>query len=102
QGVLYAIRTGGILATIDPVSGEVLRQDRLKDALGEYYASPVAGDGKIYFVSKEGKVSVVRGGKQWDKISHGDLDETVVATPAIAEGRIYIRTEGNLYCFGVK
>jgi outer membrane protein assembly factor BamB len=99
--VLYVIRGGGILATFNPSSGALLRQERLKDAVGDYYASPVAGDGKVYFVSLDGKVSVIRAGSNWEKISSGELDEQVVATPAISGSRIYIRTDGNLYCFGV-
>ena len=102
DGVLYVIRDGGILATFDPKDGRVLREERLKDALGEYYAQPVAGDGKIYFVNKEGKISVIRAGSKWELLSSGDLQEQVIATPAIASGHIYLRTEEALYCFGGK
>jgi outer membrane protein assembly factor BamB len=100
--ILYVIRGGGILATFNPETGELLRQERLKDAIGDYYASPVAGDSKIYFVNKEGKVTVIRAGANWEILSSGDLDEPVIAAPAIADSRIYIRTEGTLYCFGSK
>ena len=100
ENVLYVIRDGGIVSTFDPETGKVLKEARLKDAIGEYWAQPVAGDGKVYFASKEGKVSVIRAGAEWEKLSTGDLDEQVIATPAIANGRVYIRTEGMLYCFG--
>ncbi len=99
QNVLYVIRDGGIVTTFEPDTGKVLREERLTDAIGEYWAQPVAGDGKIYFVSKEGKVTVVRAGADWEKLSTADLDEQVIATPAIANSRIYIRTDGTLYCF---
>lgn len=99
QGVLYVVRTGGILTAFDPETGKVLRQARLKDGLGEYYAQPVAGDGKIYFVSEEGKVSVIKAGVDWEMLSSGEVDGSVVATPAIADSRIYLRTDENLYCF---
>ena len=102
ERILYVIRNGGILAAIDAEKGELLHEGRLKDAIGEYYAQPVAGDGKIYFVSKEGKVTVIRPGAPWEQLSSGDLDEQVIATPAIASSRIYIRTEGTLYCFAQK
>jgi hypothetical protein len=62
----------------------------------------VAGDGKIYFVNKDGKVTVVRAGADWQVLSTGDLDEQVIATPAISGGRVYMRTETKLYCFGPK
>jgi hypothetical protein len=100
--VLYSIRGGGILTTIDPETGQQLREERLKDALGDYYAQPVAGDGKLYFISQEGKATVVRAGKDWERISSGDFKEQVIATPAIANSRIYVRTEEMLYCFGTK
>ena len=100
KGVLYVIRNGGILATYDPKSGKRLGEARLKEAIGDYYASPVAGGGKIYFVNKEGKISVVRAGEKWEVLSTTDLGEQVIATPAIADARIYIRTDQALYCFG--
>ncbi len=99
---LYVIRNGGILSTFDPATGRPLREERLKNAVGEYYAQPVAGEGKIYFISKDGKVSVIRAGRSWEMVSSGDLDETVIASPAIAGSRIYVRSEETLYCFGAK
>jgi outer membrane protein assembly factor BamB len=102
EHILYVIRDGGILSTFQPESGKLLQQERLKDGAGEYYAQPVAGDGKIYFVNKEGRVSVVKAGEKWELLSSEDLNEQVIATPAIAESRVYLRTEGTLYCFGDK
>jgi len=97
--VLYVVRNGGILATYNPETGKLLREARLKDAIGEYYAQPVYGDGKIYFVNKDGKTTVIKAGADWEQISAGDLDAQVIASPAIASSRIYIRTDGTLYCF---
>jgi hypothetical protein len=59
----------------------------------------VAGDGKIYFVSEEGKVSVIKAGADWESFPRAEVDGSVVATPAIADSRIYVRTDENLYCF---
>jgi len=100
QGVVYVVRDGGILTALNPETGEVFRQDRVKDAIDKYYASPVAGDGKVYLVSEEGKVSVLKAGPQWEMLAAHDLGERCYATPAIANGRIYIRTKESLYCFG--
>jgi outer membrane protein assembly factor BamB len=99
QRVLYVVRDA-IIMTFDPETGEMLRRERIRNALGEYYASPVAGDGKIYMVSLEGKVTVLRAGKDWQILSMGDLGEQVIATPAIADGHVFIRTDRTLYCFG--
>lgn len=100
QDILYLMKEGGILTALDPSNGSVLKQDRIREALGTYYASPVAGDGKIFAVSHEGKVSVIRAGADWQVLSVNDLGSECSATPAISEGRLYIRTREFLYCFG--
>jgi outer membrane protein assembly factor BamB len=101
QDVIYLVKSGGIVTTIDPETGEILNQGRLKDALDSYFASPVAADGKVFFVSQAGKVSVVKaGGNDWEVLAVNDLGEECYATPAIADDRIYIRTQDTLYSFG--
>ncbi len=98
ENVLYAVRDG-IVFMFDPETGKIVKRERLMEALGEYYASPVAGDGMIYLVSLEGKTTVLKAGEDWQILSTGDLGEQVIATPAIADERVYIRTEGMLYGF---
>ena len=71
-------------------------------ALGEYYASPVAADVKIFLANVEGKITVLKGGAQWDVVGVNDIGEEIHATPALSGGRIYVRTRGALYCFGAK
>jgi outer membrane protein assembly factor BamB len=99
RGVLYTLKEGGILTSFDPATGEVLKQARLEGAPGAYYSSPVASDGKIYAVSEEGKVAVVRAGAQWELLAVNALDEGAKATPAIVDGKLYVRTYAALYCF---
>jgi outer membrane protein assembly factor BamB len=94
------VRNGGILSSYHPATGEKLKEERLKDALGEYYASPVAAGGKLYLVSKEGKLKVVKAGAQWEAEASVDLNEQVIATPAVVNGRLYVRTAQATYCFG--
>ena len=86
--------------SFDPETGAVLKTGRLQGALGGYSASPVAGDGKLFLASEDGKVVVVRAGREWDVITINDLGESCHATPALSEGRIYLRTGEALYCFG--
>jgi outer membrane protein assembly factor BamB len=96
EGALYLVKRGGIATTVNPETGEILKQARLKDALDSYYASPVAADGKVFFVSEAGKVAVVKaGGVDWEVLAVNDLREECYATPAIAGGRIYIRTRSS-------
>lgn len=100
RGVMYLMKEGGIVSSLDPASGQILKQGRTPDALEEYYASPVAADGKIFMVSASGKVTVLKAGAQWEILAMNDLDEEVWATPAIAGGNLYIRTRNALYSFG--
>jgi outer membrane protein assembly factor BamB len=99
RGVLYMINDGGILTTLDPATGAVLKQGRLREAVDQYFASPVAGDGKVYFVSKSGIATVLKAGPQQESLSVADLADEVAATPALADGRLYLRTRSSLYCF---
>jgi outer membrane protein assembly factor BamB len=99
RGVLYTLKEGGIFTSLDMKSGEALKQARLQGALGAYYSSPVGADGKIYTISEEGKASVIRAGAEWEVIRVNDLGDGCKATPAIADGKLYIRTTGTLYCF---
>jgi outer membrane protein assembly factor BamB len=99
RGVLFLIKEGGIFTSLDPKTGKVFKQARLAGALGQYWSSPVAGDGKIYVANQEGKVTVLKASPQWEIMAINDLDDEIFATPAISGGRIYLRTRGTLYCF---
>ena len=100
RGVVYMINDGGILTTFDAATGKVLSQSRLRGAIDNYYASPVGGDGKVYIVSQSGVVVVLDAARGQEILSTGELGDEVFATPAIAGGRVFIRTRGALYCFG--
>ena len=99
RGVMYLMKEGGIFTSLDPAKGQVLKQGRTPQALEEYYASPVAADGKIYVVSASGKVTVIKADAQWEILGTNDLGEEVWATPAIAGNNLFIRTRGALYSF---
>jgi len=100
QGRIYMIRNGAILTCLDAKSGnEVFPQQRLGPG-GIFYASPVAGDGKIYIASDAGVVMVLKAGEQFEMLAENDLGETIRATPALVDGKIYIRTAEHLYAFG--
>jgi outer membrane protein assembly factor BamB len=100
RGVLYVLKEGGILTAMNPADGKVLKQGRVEGAVDSYAASPIAADGKIYLASGKGKIVVLDPGAQWKVKQVHDLKEDLWATPAIADGRIYIRTQAALYCFG--
>ena len=100
RDVIYLLREGGILTSLDPKTGNVIKQGRIKEALDPYYASPIAADGKIFIVSQSGKLTVLKAAGEWEVLAVNDLNEDCWATPAI-EGRLmFVRTQGTLYCFG--
>jgi outer membrane protein assembly factor BamB len=96
---LYLARNGGLFAVLDARSGKLLRQGRLYGP-SNYYSSPVAADGKVYFASQAGDVTVAAVEPTWRVVCRARFGEEIFATPAIVEGRIYLRTTGHLYCFG--
>jgi len=99
QGVLYLVKDGGILSTVDAATGRILKQGRLTGALDTYYSSPVAAAGKIYLFSQNGIATVLKAGGEWEILATNDMDEPVFATPAFDGDRMYVRTRGALYCF---
>lgn len=102
DGILYLVKSGGMLTTIDAESGEELGFLRLEGAGGEYDASPVAADGKLFLASQEGRVTVLEPGPEPKALHQCDLGEPIHATPAIGAGALFVRTDAALYCFGAK
>jgi outer membrane protein assembly factor BamB len=102
KNVLYLAKTGGIITSFDPLTGRVLKEGRSMDAPGDYYASPIAADDKVFVANVDGKVSVLKAGAEWQVLGVNDIGEPIHATPALASGRIYVRTRAAIYCFGSK
>jgi outer membrane protein assembly factor BamB len=100
QSVLYMINDSGILISFDPTTGNVIKQGRLHGAIDKYFSSPVAADDKVFLIGQGGQVSVLKAGGEWEVLAVNELDDECYATPAIADGRIYIRTRSALYAFG--
>jgi len=100
KDVFYLVKKGGIITSLDPATGRVLKEGRSPDALGDYYASPIAAEDKVFLASVDGKVTVLKAGGEWQVLGVNDLGEAIHATPALGGGRIYVRTRGAVYCFG--
>jgi outer membrane protein assembly factor BamB len=101
RGQVFTVKDGGILSSLDAAIGKPTKQGRLS-ATGEYYSSPVAGDGKVFLLSRDGKLTVVSASSEWQVLHTADFKEEVYGTPALLDGKIYLRTNGHLYCFGAK
>lgn len=101
ENVLYMVNDAGSIVTmLNPDTGELVGQGRLEGGPDNYYASPVAGDGKIYIASEKGRVFVLPPGGTLKPIAVNDLGDNIYATPALVDGRIYLRTLSTLYAFG--
>ncbi len=98
EGAIFMIKDGGLFTALDPATGAAVKQGRAPGAGGQYLASPVAADGKVYTVSEEGKFTVWKAGS-WEPLASNDMGEECHATPAIANGRIFVRTRSSLYAF---
>jgi outer membrane protein assembly factor BamB len=100
DGLVYTIKNGGILTVLRADTGEVVKTGRVGAAPASYSASPVATGGRIYFANEDGILAVVRAGKDWSLIASNDLGEPLFATPALSDGRIYVRGQQSLFSFG--
>lgn len=98
RGLFWMVKDGGIVTKLDAATGAVLQEERLP-GLGNYYASPVAADGKVYFAGELGRVTVMAEAREWRVLASHDVHEKIYATPLIREGRFYLRTDKALYCY---
>jgi outer membrane protein assembly factor BamB len=94
RDLLYNIRWNGVLVCYEAASGKRLYQERL--APTAFTASPVAGDGKVYFPSEDGDVFVVKAGPAFSLIAKNLMGDVCMASPAIADGTLYFRTRSQV------
>jgi len=99
RGQLYTCNSNGILTAYDAATGTRVYRARVGGG-GAFSASPVAADGRLYFASEDGDVFVVKAGRRYDELAKIPMHETIVATPAISNGLIVIRTAGHVYGIG--
>lgn len=97
DGLLYLTNDVGVLTCADAKSGERIWQMRLD---GVFFASPVAADGRVYLVSQTGETIVAKAGRTPEILARNDLGERIVASPAIASGQIFLRSDTKLFAIG--
>jgi hypothetical protein len=96
QQKVYVINPPNILVCADAADGKVLWRQRLAE--GTYWASPVAADGKVYAANDAGTTTVVRVGDRPRILARNDLGEALLATPALAGGCLFLRSDRYVYC----
>src|SRR5439155_19183467 len=82
DGRVFTVKDGGILTCLDAKTGQARKSGRVMGT-GNYYASPVGGDGKLYLLSQRGTLSVVSAADQWQVLHSAEFGEECFATPAI-------------------
>ncbi len=99
DGRLHLLRNGGLLTCLDARSGRVLYQEERIGALGDNYASPVGSDGRLCVFSQAGVGVVIRSADRLEVLARNELGESVVATPALDQGHLYVRSANRLWKF---
>jgi len=102
RGLVYIVRYNGVLNVFDAKSGEKKYEARLAGATSAFTASPVANDGRVYIASEDGQVFVLAAGPEYKVIAMNEMSTPVLATPAISEGRLLLRTQGEIMAIGTK
>jgi outer membrane protein assembly factor BamB len=96
---LYAVTDQGVVSIFEVSDRDARIVDQGR-APGNYSASPVAADGKIYLLSEQGNTTVIEPGPRFQVVATNPLGERCQASPAVSQGQIFIRTDKNLYCVG--
>jgi outer membrane protein assembly factor BamB len=95
--LVYLLQDSGVLSCLEVASGKQVYKQRVR---GSFSASPVLAHGRLYLSNETGETLVIKEGQTFELVATNSLDEGTLATPAIAGGRIYLRTTQNLYCIG--
>lgn len=102
QDRMFLIKGGGISTCFEVGKGKKLWGPKRIQNECEYFASPIVGDGKIYIAGENGKIVVLEDGPEHKILAKNDMGDSILGTPAIADGRIFVRTRGKLICVGEK
>jgi len=93
---LLSVNNGGTAFCYVAATGEVLWQQKL----GRHHASPVLVDGLVFFINDDGQVNVIKPGREFERVATYELGEPCYASPAISDGRVYLRSFEHLFCIG--
>jgi outer membrane protein assembly factor BamB len=99
----WANESSGVAYCAETTTGQIVYEERLKDA-GEIYASPVLADGKLYYLTRKGRTFVLAAGPKFEQLAANDLDDDSIfnASPAVTDARLVLRSDRFVYCIGLK
>ncbi len=99
DGRVYLVKNGGIASCFNAATGERCFQEERLEAMGDYYSSPVAANGKVLMISQPGTAVVLKAGNTLQVLARNKLGDDVMATPAIIGRTLYLRTGNRLFAF---
>jgi outer membrane protein assembly factor BamB len=99
KGLIFWVSDNGIAQCCDARTGESKWTQRLG---GDFKASPVAAADRVYFLNKNGVCTVLAAAPKFEKLATNRIEGETLASPAISNGRIYLRSRGTVYCIGVR
>ena len=102
DGILYVLGNNGVFDAYDVATGAEVYRQRLDPVGSGFSASPVTADGKIYLSSEDGEILVVSAGRSFTHIATNSMGDLLMATPALSEGAMYVRTASTLFAIGRK
>lgn len=102
NGILYVLANNGTFDAYDLKTGQELYRERLPVIGSGFSASPVAADGKIYLTNEDGEIIVVAAGPKFSHIATNTMGEMLMATPALSDGVMYVRSASSLFAVGKK
>jgi len=102
KGILYVLANNGVLDAYDLRSGQELYRQRLPLIGSGFSASPIAADDKIYLSNEDGEMLVLAAGQKYAHLATNSMGELLMATPALSEGAMYVRSSASVFAVGRK
>ena len=91
------VNNDGILYCFETAHGRLVWRERIQ---GGYRSSPLAAEGRLYLVNTKGLTTVVTAGRRFERLAENQLDDEIIASPAVSNGRLFFRGRTALYCLG--
>lgn len=102
NGTLYILNNNGLFDAYNLKTGAEVYRQRLPNVGSGFSSSPVAADGKIYLSSEDGEILVITAGEKFNHVATNSMGELLMATPAMSEGVMYVRSSTSLFAIGQK
>jgi len=100
DGILYSLNNDGVFDAYEVTTGNEIYRQRLDPVGSGFSASPVAADGRLYLSNEDGDMLVIAAGRQFRLISTNRMGELLMATPALSDGVMYVRSSSSLFAIG--